>query len=517
STTTFRCSVSGGARSPGASPAVSSRCSPSPVRSCCGRGSCSWTSPHSGSRRSSSARSSASSVRSTARSASASCSSSRTWRRRSTWRTMPTSSRPAASSCRARPPSSAGTTPSDARISDTEPMEIFLQQVVSGLATGGIYGSVALALVMIYQATDVVNFAQGEMAMFSTYLAWSMLNAGVPYWAAFFATLAVAFVCGVVIERVVIRPVENAPVLTIVIVCIGLLVILNSVAGWIYSYIQKPFPSPFPEKPITIGNVFFGAHDLGALGVTLLVLLFLYVFFRYTTLGLAMRAAAQNPVSSRLCGIRVGWMLALGWGLAALVGAVAGLMIAPIVFLDPTMMSGILIYAFASATLGGFTSPGGAARPQHPDGLQRPDLARPRRLLRARRLHDRDHDRPVERAVRLDDPSRGAPLPHRGLSLRNSGAPPRGTLPRARDLRARPRRTTNLEVFRALDGRLAGHRAVEARRAARSHAEPGPMALLRHARRADLVIRPRGESPAGPDGAGDRRDPRQPDRRPGDG
>src|SRR5256886_14739879 len=146
---------------------------------------------------------------------------------------MPTSSRPAASSCRARPPSSAGTTPSDARISDTEPMEIFLQQVVSGLATGGIYGSVALALVMIYQATDVVNFAQGEMAMFSTYLAWSMLNAGVPYWAAFFATLAVAFVCGVVIERVVIRPVENAPVLTIVIVCIGLLVILNSVAGWI--------------------------------------------------------------------------------------------------------------------------------------------------------------------------------------------------------------------------------------------------------------------------------------------
>ena len=239
-------------------------------------------------------------------------------------------------------------------------MDIFLQQVVSGLATGGIYGSVALALVMIYQATDVVNFAQGEMAMFSTYLAWSMLNAGVPYWAAFFATLAVAFVCGVVIERVVIRPVENAPVLTIVIVCIGLLVILNSVAGWIYSYIQKPFPSPFPEKPITIGNVFFGAHDLGALGVTLLVLLFLYVFFRYTTLGLAMRAAAQNPVSSRLCGIRVGWMLALGWGLAALVGAVAGLMIAPIVFLDPNMMSGILIYAFASATLGGFTSPGGA-------------------------------------------------------------------------------------------------------------------------------------------------------------
>jgi branched-chain amino acid transport system permease protein len=246
-------------------------------------------------------------------------------------------------------------------------VDTFIQQVVSGLATGGIYGSLALALVMIYQATDVVNYAQGEMAMFSTYLAWTMLNAGLPYWVAFAATLAVAFVGGIVIERVVIRPVENAPVLTIVIVCIGLLVILNSVAGWIYSYIQKPFPSPFPDRPITIGNalvgghdIVFGAHDLGAIGVTLVVLAFLYIFFRYTTLGLAMRAAAQNPASSRLVGIRVGWMLALGWGLAALVGAVAGMMVAPVVFLDPNMMSGILIYAFASATLGGFTSPGGA-------------------------------------------------------------------------------------------------------------------------------------------------------------
>jgi branched-chain amino acid transport system permease protein len=239
-------------------------------------------------------------------------------------------------------------------------MDIFLQQVVSGLATGGIYGSLALALVMIYQATDVVNFAQGEMAMFSTYLAWSLLNAGLPYWVAFVATLAIAFAGGLLIERVVIRPVESAPVLAIVIVCIGLLVIFNSVAGWIYSYIQKPFPSPFPDRPIRLGNVVFGAHDVGAIGVTLVVLVLLYLFFRYTPLGLAMRAAAQNPASSRLCGIRVGWMLALGWGLAALVGAVAGLMIAPKVFLDPNMMSGILIYAFASATLGGFTSPGGA-------------------------------------------------------------------------------------------------------------------------------------------------------------
>ena len=239
-------------------------------------------------------------------------------------------------------------------------MDIFLQQVVSGLATGGIYASLALALVMIYEATDVVNFAQGEMAMFSTYLAWTMLTAGWPYWLAFAATLAIAFVGGVVIERLIIRPVENAPILAIVIVTIGLLVILNSMAGWIWSYIQKPFPSPFPKDPVKMGNIVMGSHDVGEIAVTLLVLFVLFLFFRYTPLGLAMRAAAQNPESSRLCGIRVSWMLALGWGLAALFGAVAGMMVAPIVFLDPNMMGGIQIYAFAAATVGGFTSPGGA-------------------------------------------------------------------------------------------------------------------------------------------------------------
>jgi branched-chain amino acid transport system permease protein len=239
-------------------------------------------------------------------------------------------------------------------------IDTFLQQVVSGLATGGIYASLALALVMIYQATEIVNFAQGEMAMFSTYLAWSMLNAGVPYWAAFFGTLILAFLGGLLIERIVVRPVESAPVLTLVIVCIGLLVILNSLAGWIYSYVIQPFPSPFSRTPIRIGRVVFGQHDLGVIGVTLVMLTLLYAFFRYTTLGLAMRAAAQNPTSSRLCGIRVGWMLGLGWGLAALVGSVAGMLVAPVIFLEPNMMGGILIYAFAAATLGGITSPFGA-------------------------------------------------------------------------------------------------------------------------------------------------------------
>jgi branched-chain amino acid transport system permease protein len=237
-------------------------------------------------------------------------------------------------------------------------MEAFLHQVLAGLATGGIYASLALALVMIYQATHLVNFAQGEMAMFSTYIAWSLINAGMPYWPAFILTVGFSFVIGVLIERIVIRPVENAPVLGVVTVFIALLVILNSVTGWIYTYTIKSFPSPFP-KEMALGK-YMSPHELGAIGITLVVLAALYAFFRFTPLGLAMRAAAQNPVSSRLVGIRVGWMLALGWGLAAAVGAVAGMMVAPIVYLDPNMMGGILLYAFAAALVGGIDSPMGA-------------------------------------------------------------------------------------------------------------------------------------------------------------
>jgi len=238
-------------------------------------------------------------------------------------------------------------------------MNELLHQILSGLATGGIYASVALALVMIYQATHLVNFAQGELAMFATYLAWALIQAGVPYWGAFAITVVSAFVGGVLIERIIIRPVENAPILAVVIVFIALLVIFNSLAGWIFSYTIKPFPSPFPAEPL-FGNSYVSSHELGSMAITLVVLLMLFVFFRYTPLGLAMRAAAQNPESSRLVGIRVGWMLALGWGLAAAIGAIAGMMVAPTVFLEPNMMGGILLYAFAGALLGGIDSPGGA-------------------------------------------------------------------------------------------------------------------------------------------------------------
>jgi len=238
-------------------------------------------------------------------------------------------------------------------------MDALMHQVFSGLASGCIYGSIALALVMIYQATHHINFAQGELATFSTFIAWALLQRGWPYWAAFIVTVAGSFVGGLAIQRLIVRPVERAPVLTNVIVFIGLLVIFNSLSGWLFDYTIKAFPSPFAQDS-ALATRFFSAHEVGSVLVMLCVLLVLWAFFRFTPIGLAMRAAAQNPESARLVGIRVSWMLAMGWGLASAIGAVAGMMIAPAVFLDPNMMTGILIYGFAAALLGGIDNPAGA-------------------------------------------------------------------------------------------------------------------------------------------------------------
>ena len=239
-------------------------------------------------------------------------------------------------------------------------MNEFLHQLASGLALGGVYAIMALALVMIYQATQLVNFAQGEMAMFSTYFAWKLMDWGQSYWLAFTATVLVSFVVGVAIERLIVRPFANAPVLASVIVFIGLVLIFNAMAGWLYGYSVTSFNTPFSGRP-WFGNVYMSAHESGAILVSLCVLMLVFAFFRFTPLGLAMRAAAQNPVSSRLVGIRVGWMLAIGWGLAAAIGAVAGMMAAPIVYLDPNMMGSVLLYALAGALLGGIDNPFGAA------------------------------------------------------------------------------------------------------------------------------------------------------------
>jgi branched-chain amino acid transport system permease protein len=236
----------------------------------------------------------------------------------------------------------------------------FFQHVVIGLSNGGIYASLALAIALIYRATRVVNFAQGEMAMFTTFIAWALIERGLPYWAAFFATLAIAFAGGVAVERTLIRPVQRRPALTAVMVTIGLLIALNGAAFWIWGGEPKSFPSAFSTRTIDVGGVLISVQDVGTIAVTVGAVILLALFFRYTKLGLALRAAAVNPDESRLVGIRVGWMLALGWGLAAVLGAVSGMLVAPTLFLDPNFMRPVLLYAFAAAVLGGLDSPVGA-------------------------------------------------------------------------------------------------------------------------------------------------------------
>jgi branched-chain amino acid transport system permease protein len=238
-------------------------------------------------------------------------------------------------------------------------MELILHQVLAGLATGAIYACLALAVVMIYQAIDHINFAQGEMAMFSTFVAWQLIQWGVPYWGAFFATLVLSFVAGILIDRLLFAPIHHAPVLTHIVMFIAMFAIFNSLAGFIWDYNVKTFPTPFGSRPL-LGNGLISSHDGGMIGVTVILLVLLYLFFRHTRIGLAMRAAAANPESARLAGIRVSWMIALGWGMAAGIGAVAGMLIAPVVFLEPNMMSSVLLYGFAAAVLGGLTSPAGA-------------------------------------------------------------------------------------------------------------------------------------------------------------
>jgi branched-chain amino acid transport system permease protein len=235
------------------------------------------------------------------------------------------------------------------------------QQTVIGLSAGGLWALLALAIVLIYRSTGVINFAQGEMAMFSTFIAWSLINHGLSYWEAFFLTLAISFAGGIAIERVVIRPVERAPVLTIVIVTLGLFFVVDGAARWIWSSETRTLPNAFSTRPITIAGVAFSIQDLGNIAVSLGVVALLALLFRFTKVGLALRATAGNPEESRLLGIRVSWMLALGWGLAAAMGAVSGMLTAPaLASFDQNLMQPVLLYALAGAVLGGLESPFGA-------------------------------------------------------------------------------------------------------------------------------------------------------------
>ncbi|MDQ6774466.1 MAG: branched-chain amino acid ABC transporter permease [Candidatus Dormibacteraeota bacterium] len=244
-------------------------------------------------------------------------------------------------------------------------MTEFLQQVVSGLAAGGIYASLALALVIIYRAMGLVNFAQGEFAMLSTFIAWLLLQVlhlptALTYTLAAVGGIGFALLLGVGAERLVVRPFERGSQLIVVIVTLALLSIVNGLAGFIWGYVPKFFPSPLPAAPVSLAGVLVSPQDAGVIAVTLLVVGLVWLLFNRTTLGLRMRAAALYPESAGLLGVRVGRMTALGWGLASAVGAVAGIMVAPRIFLEPNMMQSVIIYAFAAAVLGGIESPLGA-------------------------------------------------------------------------------------------------------------------------------------------------------------
>ena len=241
-------------------------------------------------------------------------------------------------------------------------MQQFFQQVVAGLADGAIYASLALALVLIYRSTHVINFAQGEMGMFATYIAWSLItNHGMSYWPAFAIVLVISFFGGMLIQQVVIRPLQRGGELTVVMATVALLVILNGLASWIWGPEEKILPSPFPNGSWDVGGVQISQQSVGVITVVLACVLVLWLFFRFTKLGLALRASAINPQASRLMGVRVPLMLAIGWGFAAVLSAIAGLMAAPALFVfTPNFMQVILIYAFAAAVLGGIESPVGA-------------------------------------------------------------------------------------------------------------------------------------------------------------
>ena len=239
-------------------------------------------------------------------------------------------------------------------------MERFIQVIIDGWATGSLYGALAVAVVLIYRSTGIVNFAQGELAMFSTFIAWGLIQAGLPLGLALLATLAISFVGGMLIERVIIRPVEGGEVLTLVIVTLGLYILVNSLAGWIWGFGNRAFPSLFGDSQFDVAGVSIAVESIGIVVVLLAVVGLLFAIFQRTKIGLAMRAVSMNPDSSRLVGISVGRTLMIGWGIAALVGALAGALIAPRLFLDVNFMGGVLIYSFAAATLGGFDSPFGA-------------------------------------------------------------------------------------------------------------------------------------------------------------
>jgi branched-chain amino acid transport system permease protein len=240
-------------------------------------------------------------------------------------------------------------------------MALFFTQLLSGIQDGAVYASLAVALVLIFRTTGILNFAQGEMALLSTYIVWKLTTTGMPVWIAILLGMAISFIIGAVIERVVIRPVERSSPLVIVIVTIGMFLALNSLTQLWFGSGEQTLPSFYPQHVWRPGGVLISSDTIALVGVLVVECFILYLLMQHTKLGLAFRGVANNPESTRLLGVPVGRVLMLGWGLAAAVGALAGALVVPTTTgLVPSSMQQILLFAFAAAALGGFDSVVGA-------------------------------------------------------------------------------------------------------------------------------------------------------------
>ena len=241
-------------------------------------------------------------------------------------------------------------------------MREFIQFTLGGISFGMVYAAIALSLVLIWRGTRILNYSQGAMAMFTTYIAFTVIGHSGNYWAGFAAALAAGLVLGAVIERTVIRPVENKPPLNAVVVTIGLLVFLEGLAGIIYGGQYRSFPAAFSITGLHAGSLALGIslNDVFVAAAVLAAALGLAVLFRFTSAGLRLRAAAFNTYAARLLGVRVGRMFTLGWALAGLIGALAGVLVSPDTFLYPASMDSIFVLGFTAAVIGGLDSPVGA-------------------------------------------------------------------------------------------------------------------------------------------------------------
>ncbi|MDN4482219.1 branched-chain amino acid ABC transporter permease [Demequina lignilytica] len=238
---------------------------------------------------------------------------------------------------------------------------MLLQQLADGIATGAIYSALALAIVLVFRASRTLNFAQGEFALLGAYVSWQLVVWGLPVWAALPVSMALLAALSAASERALIRPLARRhQALPLIIVTLGLMIAINAVIGWAWTYQTKEVPALFGGGAVDLGGVAVSRQDIGIVLTVLVVAVVLGVLFEFTRWGLRMRAAVSAPESAELSGISTGRTMTMGWAIAGAVGALAGTLIAPELFLHPGMMAPVLIYAFAAATLGGLDSPVGA-------------------------------------------------------------------------------------------------------------------------------------------------------------